>query len=70
MPERCFFDSEEAYYSTLFHELAHYAAIWIMPRRWLKASLSWCGVATALHFSGIILEAQAVFCLPLVPLMT
>lgn len=23
MPERCFFDSEEAYYSTLFHELAH-----------------------------------------------
>ena len=23
MPERCFFDTEEAYYSTLFHELCH-----------------------------------------------
>jgi antirestriction protein ArdC len=36
MPERGYFESEEAYYSTLFHELAHYAAIRIMPRRCLK----------------------------------
>jgi antirestriction protein ArdC len=42
MPERGFFDSEEAYYSTLFHELAHYAAIRIMPRRWSKP---WRGLA-------------------------
>ncbi len=33
MPERGYFITEEAYYSTLFHELAHYAAIRIMPRR-------------------------------------
>ena len=36
MPEREFFNSEEAYYSTLFHELAHYAAILIMPRRCVR----------------------------------
>jgi antirestriction protein ArdC len=37
MPERHYFTSEEAYYSTLFHELCHYAAIRIMPRRCLNA---------------------------------
>jgi len=37
MPERRFFTSEEAYFSTLFHELSHYAAIRIMPRRGLKS---------------------------------
>jgi antirestriction protein ArdC len=37
MPDRRFFTSEEAYYSTLFHELTHYAAIRIMPRRGLKS---------------------------------
>jgi len=31
MPERRFFTSEEAYYSTLFHELTHNAAARIMP---------------------------------------
>jgi antirestriction protein ArdC len=37
MPERRYFTSEEAYYSTLFHELCHYAAILIMPRRCIHA---------------------------------
>lgn len=32
MPERGYFESEEAYYSTLFHEFVHYAASRIMPR--------------------------------------
>jgi antirestriction protein ArdC len=36
MPERGYFDNEEAYYCTIFHEMTHYAAIWIMPRRWSK----------------------------------
>ena len=37
MPERGYFVSEAALYSTLFHELSHYAAILIMPRRCIEA---------------------------------
>ena len=37
MPEMENMTSPESYYGTLFHELCHYAAIWIMPRRWLEA---------------------------------
>ena len=42
---------EESYYSTLFHELTHNAAIWIMPHGF---PLRLCSLALAMRLFGII----------------
>lgn len=43
--------AEESYYSTLFHELTHNAAIWIMPHGF---RLRLCSLALAMRLFGII----------------